>query len=422
MPTSIELREKRAGLIAQARSSWDAAQARENGATAEDRAEMDRVLAAANELNGDIRRIESMELAERDLDRPGERVSAPLSESRGSRIQTLAEYRSSQEYRDLFRNWFQSGRMDLSTVPPEFRDTILGTDSKGGYLSLPIQLAQEIVKQVYDYCFIRKNPFTGAPNATRVQLAEAKAVGIPQLATRMADANWTTEVQAVTEDTTMILNRRDLYPSLVSKLSLVSIRMLYGSTNIESLITTELAYKFALTEEKAFLTGSGSGQPLGIFTASANGIPTSRDVTGSNTTTAITADTLFAMKYSIKAPYRTDPSFAWLWSRSAINSIMTLKDSYGRYLWEPSLQLGTPDRLLNIPVNESEWVPNTFTTGLYVGALGALRYYWIADVDDLQVQRLVERYADTNQIGFIGRRYVDGSPVLGEAFARCKLA
>lgn len=421
--TSLEMREKRAGLIAQARSKWDEATKREGGATAEDRAEMDRVLNDAQSLLDDAKRLEGIEAAERDLDKPGERQTPPVKfgTDRGL-TKSVAEYRATSEYRALFANWFQSGQLDYSRVPAEYRDTILGTDSKGGFLSLPVQLAQEVVKQVYDYCFIRKNPFTGQPNATRIVLNEAKAVGVPQLSTRMSDANWTTEVASVTEDTTMVLGRRDLSPNLVSKLSLVSIRMLYGSSNIESLITSELAYKFALTEEKAFLTGSGSGQPLGIFTASSSGIPTGRDVTGSNTSTAIAADTLFAMKYSIKAPYRNDPSFGWIWSRAAIQSIMTLKDSQNRYLWEPSLQNGQPDRLLNIPVMESEWAPNTFTTGLYVGALGALRYYWIADVDDLQIQRLVERYADTNQIGFIGRRYLDGSPVLGEAFARCKLA
>jgi hypothetical protein len=38
------------------------------------------------------------------------------------------------------------------------------------------------------------------------------------------------------------------------------------------------------------------------------------------------------------------------------------------------------------------------------------------------VQRLVELYAETNQVGFIGRAEVDGMPVLAEAFARLKCA
>ncbi|CEF48242.1 unnamed protein product [uncultured bacterium] len=430
MPTTtLELREKRAIHIQQARDKWTEAQAREAGPTPEDKQEFDRLMDAAAKVKEDYERAERLETEERDLDRPEPRRSLPFTgdvpsgnghvngdgRRPGTEIRTVAQYRASPEYRAVFQDWLINGNLRLDRIPAEFRDTILGTDAKGGYLSTPVQLADQIIKQVNDYVFIR-------PAATIVTLTDAKALGVPQLATRMADANWTTEVAAVTEDTTMAFTRRDLSPNLVSKLCLVSIRTLYGATNVESLITSELGYKNAITEEKAYLTGSGTGQPLGIFTANASGIPTSRDVNTSNTATAIVADNIYAMKYSLKAPYRSDPTCRWIWSRPAIQAIMLLKDTQQRYLWEPSLQLGTPDRLLNIPVAESEYVPATFTTGLYVGAIGALRYYWIAQVDDLQIQRLVERYADTNQIGFISRRYVDGSPVLGEAFSRSKLA
>jgi len=40
----------------------------------------------------------------------------------------------------------------------------------------------------------------------------------------------------------------------------------------------------------------------------------------------------------------------------------------------------------------------------------------------MEVQRLTELYARTNQIGFIGRLKTDGMPVTEEAFARVKLA
>jgi HK97 family phage major capsid protein len=70
----------------------------------------------------------------------------------------------------------------------------------------------------------------------------------------------------------------------------------------------------------------------------------------------------------------------------------------------------------------SEYAPNTFTTGLYVGLIGDWSQYWIVDALDLTIQRLVELYAETNQTGFIGRMETDGAPVLAEAFARVKLA
>ena len=53
---------------------------------------------------------------------------------------------------------------------------------------------------------------------------------------------------------------------------------------------------------------------------------------------------------------------------------------------------------------------------------GDFRYYWIADALDMQIQRLVELYARTNQTGFIGRLETDGMPVLEEAFVRLQMA
>ena len=78
--------------------------------------------------------------------------------------------------------------------------------------------------------------------------------------------------------------------------------------------------------------------------------------------------------------------------------------------------------LIGQPIFMSEYVPNTFTTGQYVGLIGDLSYYWIADALDMQIQALFELYAESNQVGYIARMETDGMPVLAEAFARVKLA
>lgn len=422
MSTTIELREKRAGLVKQARELMDAAKKREGGIKAEDRQEFDRLMNAADEVRDEFSRIERLEAAEREIELPGPRLTYPVRDVNegpldDEEITPGKKFLGSRKYRGVYRRWLTGGDawQFTQTVPAEYRDTILGTDAKGGFFVTPTALANEIVKMCDDLVYIRQL-------STVVTMPEAKAFGIPQLSARMADANWTTEVQAVTEDTTLALTRRDLTPYPLTKLSKVSIRMLYANSQIETFLKTELGYKFAITEEKAYLTGSGTAQPLGIFTASASGIPTGRDVSTGNTATAITADNLLHVKYSLKAPYRADPTTRWVFHRDAVKSIMLLKDTQNRYLWESSLQANQPDRLLSIPVLESEYAPNTFTTGLYVGALGAFRYYWIAQVDELSIQRLVELYAATNEVGFIGRRFLDAAPALGEAFARVKLA
>jgi HK97 family phage major capsid protein len=225
----------------------------------------------------------------------------------------------------------------------------------------------------------------------------------------------------------MAFDRRDLEPQLMSKLALVSLRTLMLSSDAEKEVVDELGYKFGITEEKGFITGDGSGKPLGIYTASASGISTGRDVTASSAT-AFTADNLIDVKFSLKQGYQRDKSTAWVVSREFIKRARKLKvaSTTGgndlEYVWQPGLTEGAPDKILDIPYYMSEYAPNTFTTGLYVAVLGAFRFYRIAQLADVMLQRLTELYAGTNQVGFIGRRWVDGSPVLEEAFARLKLA
>jgi HK97 family phage major capsid protein len=221
----------------------------------------------------------------------------------------------------------------------------------------------------------------------------------------------------------MALGKRELRPHPLAKLIKVSRTLLRKATiGPEGLIRQRFGYKFGVVEETAFMTGSGQNQPLGLFTASANGVDTSRDVSTGNTTTAIASDNLLEVKYSLKIQHQTDEKTRWVFHRSAVKAIQQLKDGMGRYLWQTSIQEGKPDRLLDIPVVMSEYAPNTFTTGLYVGGLFNFRYYHIADALDMEMQRLDELYANTNQVGFIARKETDGMPVLAEAFARVKLA
>ena len=78
--------------------------------------------------------------------------------------------------------------------------------------------------------------------------------------------------------------------------------------------------------------------------------------------------------------------------------------------------------MLGLPVALSEFAPNTFTSGSYVGMVADWSKYWIADaLSTMQIQRLSELYAETSQTGFIARLETDGMPVIEEAFVRITL-
>jgi HK97 family phage major capsid protein len=430
--TSIELREKRATIIKEARDKWTAAEAREGGPTAEDKQAFDAAMDGADALLEQAKRMERIETAESDLDLPTPRTSDPLhTETRDRQHGELATKESNDKKRLAWRHWLRTGevRQELRgeqsrAQGTEFRDTIIATDAKGGFLITPVQISSDITRIIMDTVFIRRLCEAAGMVTT---VTEAKKLGIRKMTVDMSDANWTTEVAPVTEDTSMAFDRRDLEPQLCSKLAKASIRTLLLSSDAESIINNELGYKFGVTEEKAFITGSGTGQPLGVFTASANGISAARDVPAATATT-FTADNLIDMKYSLKQGYQQDPATAWVVSRNFVKLARKLKVATTtggndlEYIWQPGITGGAPDRILDIPYYMSEYAPATFTTGLYIAVLGCFRFYRIAQVQEMMIQRLVELYSGTNEIGFIGRRWVDGSPILEEAFSRLKLA
>ena len=106
----------------------------------------------------------------------------------------------------------------------------------------------------------------------------------------------------------------------------------------------------------------------------------------------------------------------------SLTDIAKLKDSDGQYLLQPSVTKDAPDMLLGRPVVLSEYAPNTFTTGKYVGLLGDFSNYWICDSEGMEIRVLAELYARNNQIDYLARMSTDGMPVLEECFARVKLA
>lgn len=402
------LKVKRRELIEQARSVLDFAQTEKRAITDDERSKYDAIDKDIDALTDDIDREEKLRDQERSI---VENASAGTDDNTSQN----SDEKRAEILVAAARSFISTGKVDQEHYN-EWRALQAGSDTEGGYLVMPEMFVNQLIKFVDDIVAVRGM-------ATVFQVAKAVSLGVPSLDTDIDDSDWTTELQTGSEDSAMAFGKRSLTPHPFAKRIKVSNDLLANATmSVEQIVLQRMGYKFALTEEKGFLTGTGSGQPLGLFTAHANGISTGRDVSTDNTTTAITFDGLKNAKFNLKGQYQSSPTTAWIFHRDAVKQIDKLKDGNGQYLWQPSVVVGAPDRLLNVPVVQSENAPNTFTTGLYVGLIGDMKNYWIADALDLQIKRLDELYAETNQVGFIGRKSSDGMPVLEEAFTRVTLA
>lgn len=406
--TIIEMKRKRAKHLSDARAIHNKAEAENRDLNTEERSEFDKLMDQYKVAGDQIIREEELTREEAEMNRLPE---SPVDQNTGGETRggNSNETKAQREMRGL-TTWLRSGM-----ITPEFRALQVDADVSGGYLQTPQQMVESLLKAVDNRVFIRQL-------ATVYRVPNAESLGVPSLDADPADPTRTTEILSGNEDSTMAFGKRKLTPTPFAVRLKSSETLLRKVPNVAGLIEGRIAHKMGVVDENSFLNGSGANEPLGLFTASANGVSTSRDVNTHMTTTAPTFDGLMTMKYTLNDAYWNMPSTRWLFHPDVMLTIALIKDGEGRYMLRESLRVGEPDTLLNIPIALSRYAPNTMTTGLYFGILGDMSYYWIADSLDLRIKRVSELYAETDQVGFFARAEDDGMPVLAEAFVRGKLA
>ncbi|MGE3270270.1 MAG: phage major capsid protein [Chloroflexota bacterium] len=356
-----------------------------------------------------IRQAEGRESRLAELERQfgeplGERigVGAPEAKDGGAALE-------SKEDLALFRKWVWGGANALDQT--ERKALQVTDDTMGGFLTVPIIFRNELIQKVDDIVVMRGI-------STVFQLQQAESVGVPTLDSDLLDAEWTNELGEAPEDDAIRFGRRNLRPHPLVKLVKISNTLLRRAqlVNPENLVRDRLAYKYAVTQEKSFLTGDGNEKPLGVFTESAAGISASRNVTVS-TSGNVDADKLIALKHTLKQQYWRNAR--WIMHRDTLRRIRQLKvTANGQYLWQPGIQDDLPNSILELPYILSEFAPSEASTGQPLIMLGDFTFYYIAEALGLEMQRLVEKYATQNATGFVARAEIDGMPVLEEAFVR----
>ena len=273
----------------------------------------------------------------------------------------------------------------LSTTP--------GSD--GGYL-VPEEFENQIIMDLANENVFRKLAKVIATEHDRK---------IPVSANHSVAA-WTDENAAYTESNPTF-GQKELDAYKLTDLCRVSDELLQDSMfDIEAYLSGEFARAFGIKEEEAFCVGDGNKKPTGLFTT--NGGQVGVTTAGA---TAITADELISLIYSLKAPYRKNAKF--LLNDATVAYVRKLKDGNGVYLWQPSLTAGEPDKLLGYDVYTSAYVP-TIAASAYTIAFGDFSYYWIADRQNRTIKRLNELYATNGQVGFVASQRVDGKIILPE--------
>ncbi|MBR1810986.1 MAG: phage major capsid protein [Clostridia bacterium] len=391
MNTVNELRTKRAKTWEQAKAFLDERRGENGVLSAEDTETYERMEKEIVDLGKEIDRQERLNAFEREMSAP---TAEPLtSKPAGTKAETKTG-RATDEYKRNFWNAMRTKYPDSSIV----NALQVGTDTEGGFL-VPDEFEKTLVQALEEENFFRQIATVIHSNS-----GDRK---IPVVASK-GSAAWIDEEGSYGESDDTF-GQISLGAYKLGTLIKVSEELLNDSAfDLETYISNEFGRRLGTKEEEAFFTGDGAGKPTGIL-AKTGGAEIG--VTAASAT-AITADEVIDLYYSLRVPYRKKAK--WLLNDTTVSALRKLKDSQGQYLWEPSLVAGTPNKILGCEVITSPFMP-TAASGAKSIAFGDFGYYWIADRQGRTFKRLNELYAATGQVGFIGNQRVDGKLILPEA-------
>ena len=378
-----ELIEKRAKVWETAKNFVDTHEDKNGNLSAEDKETYSRMEAEIEELTNSIERQQRAERREQELSKP---VNSPITgkpykdEPQGE----VKTGRASDEYKKAMLTALRSNFRQVSNVLQE------GVDADGGYL----------VPEEYDHRLIdvltEENIMRGI--ATKITTSGEHKINIA--ATKPAAA-WIEEGEALSfGDATFeqkILDAHKLHVAIK-----ITEELLYDNAfGLENYIITEFGKALANAEEDAFLNGDGVGKPTGIFDKTKGG-----ESIGT-LTAALKSDDILDLIYKLKRPYRKNASF--IMNDATLAQIRKLKDNNGQYLWQPSYQVGEPDKILGYNIRTSAFAPTDAI------AFGDYKYYNIGDRGSRSFKQLNELFAGNGMIGYVAKERVDGLLILPEA-------
>lgn len=201
--------------------------------------------------------------------------------------------------------------------------------------------------------------------------------------------------------------------------------------DVENWFVTTAAESAAKALDAAIWSGDGSSKPTGMI----NGAPvsTADDAsplraaavyqyipTDSASPQALGADDVIDLAYSINRAYRGNARFGCNQNTQA--SLRKLKSTNGDYYWQPSFQVGQPDRMLGYPVfTFHDMADPTTADGIYLGFGEWDRAYTLITRTGLSITT-DDNITTPGTVKFYIRRRFGGIPANNDALKFLKLS
>lgn len=305
---------------------------------------------------------------------------------------------ATKAHRAAFESYMRNKQL-TSLEKTMLKDLDSLTDPAGGH-TVPDNMRNEVIRKLDDILYFR--------DMARTFQMSAKNDEFPTVESKV-DADWTLEGATIPKDSDKPFGKTSFTAKSIKVIVKVSEELLEDSSmDLAGLIQREAARRFAEIEEIGFISGSGSGEPLGILNANTltnglgsgsnheivlgdfskyyigtkrnmsmkildqlyaedgkigyrfwhrvDGSPVDQDAFVYGAGDSLASDDIYDHSYTLKKQYRQNA--AWLMHRNSVKAVRKLQDSNNQYIWQPGLSAGEPATLNALPIMESEHMPD----------------------------------------------------------------
>lgn len=305
----------------------------------------------------------------------------------------------------IFNRWLRGGDAAVTAEDwAHIRNTMsTTTGSEGGY-TVPTEVARSVYEALKAYGGVRSI-------ATILSTDAGNDINFPT-----SDGTSETgeligqNTTATAADPSFGVKTLSVY-KYSSKIIAVPIELLQDTViDMEGFIRQRIVDRIGRITNTHFTTGTGSGQPNGVVTASGVG---KTGTTGQ--TTSVIFDDLVDLVHSVDPLYRASPKAAFMMADSSLKVVRKLKDSQNRPIFLPGYDgLAGPmaDSLLGYKVVINQDVAAMAANAKSI-LFGDFSKYVVRDAMQLSLYRFTDSaYTKLGQVGFLawarsGGQYVD---------------
>jgi len=369
------------------------------------------VLKASETLNAEITELrKTVTELEKRMGRPGV-FGKEATNDKGRTPEQQAEYELRSAAYDKFLR-YGLGENTAVELSPEEKRSLAGTSDADGQFLVPADMESNIIIKAANLAEIRPLCQVGTTSRDAVKLGSLArpvvAWGTRGLKVDIQDLNTGGLIIPIKNIRALTLISNDTLEDAMA--------------NIIGELEQAFQAAVATAEDDAFIAGSDPDAPQGILTNAA--------VLALYEASGVAADifdvthdgisVLKAMFYALKKAYRRNST--WAMNSTTEGAYRQLVDGEGRYIWDPATEAAGAPTLLGRPLVNPEGMDD-IAAGKYPVLLGDfMSGYKIRDRSGLTITRLVERYAEYDQTGFMLKKRVGGGVALAEAFVPLKIA